>query len=308
MWPYIIRRAFSTIPVAFGVTLLTFLVFQALPGDPARLQMGMRSDLKTQEALRAQLGLDDPLPVQYGRFLWNICRLDLGRSFSDRLPVLETIMKRFPATAILAVASLIFALVVGIPLGIIAAVRRNSWLDMGSMLLALAGLSVPIFFLGMVVGWFFGSYLRILPLTGSIESHGIQALILPAATLGTRPLSVFARLMRSSLLEVLRKDYVLTARAKGLRESIVILRHALRNALNPVLTALTGSLGELLAGAFFIEYIFRWPGIGQLAITATRSFDLPVIQGTVLLSAILFVFSNLLADVVYRWLDPRIEL
>ncbi len=308
MWIYAFRRTLAAIPVAFGVSLLTFLVFHAMPVDPARLQLGVRADLQTQEALREQMGLNDPLVVQYGRFLGNVCRLDLGKSYSDRRDVLETILQRLPATALLAVAALAFAVVAGIPLGIVAAVRRNSWIDMGSMLIALAGLSIPIFFLGLISAWFFGCYLQWLPVTGSMRTHGWAALVLPAATLGTRPLSVFARLTRSSLLEVLRKDYVLTARAKGVREITVILRHALRNALNPVFTALTGSLAELLAGAFFIEYVFRWPGIGMLALNAARSFDLPVIQGTVLLSAILFVLANLLADFVYRWLDPRVEL
>ena len=217
MWTYIFRRTLSAIPVAFGVSLLTFIVFHAMPVDPARLQMGVRADIETQEALRKQLGLDDPLPVQYGRFLWKACHLDLGRSFSDRRLVLDTIIQRMPATAMLAFSSLTFAVIFGIPLGIIAAVRRNTWIDMSSMLLALIGLSVPIFFLGMIVAWFFGSYLRVLPVTGYISTHGWTALILPAVTLGTRPLSVFARLTRSSLLEVLRRDYVLTARAKGLR-------------------------------------------------------------------------------------------
>ncbi len=308
MWIYAFRRTLSAIPVAFGVTLLTFLVFHAMPVDPARLQMGIRGDLQTQEELREKLGLNDSLGWQYVRFLKNACRLDFGRSFSDRRVVLDTMLDRMPATALLAFSALAFAVAVGIPLGIVAAVRRNTWLDIGSMLLALAGLSVPIFFLGLIAAWFFGSYLRVLPPTGYITTRGWEALILPALTLGTRPMSVFARLTRSSLLEVLRRDYVLTARAKGLTEWSVVLRHALRNALNPVLTALTGSLAELLVGAFFIEYVFQWPGIGKLTLDAARTFDLPVIQGTVLLAAVLFVTANVIADLVYRWLDPRVEL
>lgn len=308
MWIYAFRRTLSAIPVAFGVTLLTFLVFHAMPVDPARLQMGIRGDLQTQEEMREKLGLNDSLGWQYVRFLKNACCLDFGRSFSDRRLVLDTMLERMPATALLAFSALVFAVAVGIPLGIVAAIRRNTWLDFGSMLLALAGLSIPIFFLGLIAAWFFGSYLRILPPTGYITTRGWEALILPALTLGTRPMSVFARLTRSSLLEVLRRDYVLTARAKGLTEWSVILRHALRNALNPVLTALTGSLAELLVGAFFIEYVFQWPGIGKLALDAARSFDLPVIQGTVLLAAVLFVSANVVADLVYRWLDPRVEL
>ena len=308
MAAYIVRRLIQAIPVMIGVTSITFLLIYVIPADPARLMLGIRADLATVESMREQLGLNDPLYVQYGRFLWKASHGDLGRSFSTNRDVLESILERLPATALLAFASVIFAVLIGIPVGVISALRRNSAIDFAAMLFALAGISVPVFFLGVLLAWLIGFELRLLPMTGYIDERGIGTLILPAVALGTRPLALVARLMRSSMLEVLRREYICAARARGASEPLVILKHALVNALNPVLTAITGSLADLLAGAFFVEFIFQWPGMGLLAIRAIRTLDVTLIQGTVLVAAVMFVTVNLLADILLSVLDPRIEL
>jgi peptide/nickel transport system permease protein len=308
MWSYIVQRSLHTIPVLIGVTLLTFLLFHAIPGDPARLALGMRPNVATAEMLRKEWGYDKPMHEQYFMFLKKSLTGDLGRSTVDNRVVLDTLLQRIPATALLAVMSMLFAIAIGIPAGILSAIKRNSWLDFSSMFIALAGISIPIFFLSILLAWFFGYVLRWFPLTGYIDTKGYVALILPSIALGTRPLAILARLTRSSMLEVLRMDYVLTARAKGQRELIVIIKHAFRNAFNPVFTALTGSMAALMVGSFFVEYIFAWPGIGELAINAVQSRDLPMIQGTVLFAAFIFVGINLLVDIGYRVLDPRVKL
>ncbi|MFH1744096.1 MAG: ABC transporter permease [bacterium] len=251
MTAYIIRRLLQAVPVLIGVTSITFLLIYVIPADPARLMMGIRADLATVESMREELGLNDPLYKQYGRFLWNAVHGDLGRSFSTNEDVLKAILGRLPATALLAFASVLFAVALGIPIGVISALRRNSMVDFSAMLAALAGISIPVFFLGILFAWLFGFHLRWLPMTGYIDERGIAALILPAVTLGTRPLALVARLMRSSMLEVLRREYIQAARARGASEWLVMTKHALINALNPVLTAISGSLADLLAGAFF---------------------------------------------------------
>lgn len=308
MGTYIIHRSLHMIPVLIGVTLLTFLLFHAIPGDPARMMLGLRPDVTTIEMLREQWGYDKPLVAQYGMFLKRAAMGDLGRSTNDNRVVLDTILERAPATALLALSSMLFATVIGLPAGILAAARRNTWLDFTSMLATLAGISIPIFFLAILLGWIFAYELRWFPVTGYIGQRGWAALVLPSVALGTRPMAILARLTRSSMLEVMRQDYVLTARAKGQREAVVLLKHAFRNAFNPVFTALSGSLAALLVGSFFVEFIFVWPGIGLLAIQAIQTRDLPMIQGTVLFAAFVFVIVNLLADIGYRILDPRVKL
>lgn len=308
MGTYIIHRSLHMIPVLIGVTMLTFLLFHAIPGDPARMMLGLRPDVTTIEMLREQWGYDKPLVAQYGMFLKRAAMGDLGRSTNDNRVVLDTILERAPATALLALSSMLFATVIGLPAGILAAARRNTWLDFTSMLATLAGISIPIFFLAILLGWIFAYELRWFPVTGYIGQRGWAALVLPSVALGTRPMAILARLTRSSMLEVMRQDYVLTARAKGQREAVVLLKHAFRNAFNPVFTALSGSLAALLVGSFFVEFIFVWPGIGLLAIQAIQTRDLPMIQGTVLFAAFVFVIVNLLADIGYRILDPRVKL
>ena len=308
MWTYTLRRSLHTIPVLIGVTLLTFLLFHAIPGDPARMMLGMRPNVATMEMLREQWGLDKPLHVQYLLFMEKAVTGDLGRSTNDNRIVFDTILNRAPATGLLAVFALIFAVIIGIPAGIMAAVKRNTWIDFSSMFVALAGISLPIFFLAILLGWAFAYELRWFPMTGYISNRGWLAIILPGIALGTRPMAIIARLTRSSMLEVLRKDYILTARAKGQNEIMVLLKHAFRNAFNPVFTAISGSLAGLMVGSFFVEFIFGWPGVGLLAIQAIQTRDLPMIQGTVLFAALIFVIINLLVDIGYRLLDPRVKL
>jgi len=307
MIAYILRKIFYSILVLFGVITVTFFINFVLPGDPARLMLGQRADQASIDALRQQLGLDKPKIVQFGNFLVGLSQGDFGRSFSTNRDVFTTITERFPATALLAVTAMIFSTFLGIILGIIASVRPNSWLDTSLMGFALLGISLPSFVFGLLLLLYFGVYLDWLPISGYID-RGAEYLILPMLTLAFRPLSIIARVTRSSMLDVLGQDYVRTAKAKGLANSRVILRHALRNALNPVVTTVSAWFAGLLAGTFFVEYIFNWPGIGTVAIDSILKLDYPMIQGTVLFTAIVFVFVNMVVDVLYVFLDPKVKL
>ncbi len=307
MIAYILRKIFYSILVLFGVITVTFFINFVLPGDPARLMLGQRADQASIDALRQQLGLDKPKIVQFGTFLVGLSQGDFGRSFSTNRDVFTTITERFPATALLAVTAMIFSTFLGIILGIVASVRPNSWLDTSLMGFALLGISLPSFVFGLLLLLYFGVYLDWLPISGYID-RGAEYLILPMLTLAFRPLSIIARVTRSSMLDVLGQDYVRTAKAKGLANSRVILRHALRNALNPVVTTVSAWFAGLLAGTFFVEYIFNWPGIGTVAIDSILKLDYPMIQGTVLFTAIVFVFVNMVVDVLYVFLDPKVKL
>lgn len=307
MIAYILRKIFYSILVLFGVITVTFFINFVLPGDPARLMLGQRADQASIDALRQQLGLDKPKIVQFGTFLVGLSQGDFGRSFSTNRDVFTTITERFPATALLAVTAMMFSTFLGIILGIVASVRPNSWLDTSLMGFALLGISLPSFVFGLLLLLFFGVYLDWLPISGYID-RGAEYLILPMLTLAFRPLSIIARVTRSSMLDVLGQDYVRTAKAKGLANSRVILRHALRNALNPVVTTVSAWFAGLLAGTFFVEYIFNWPGIGTVAIDSILKLDYPMIQGTVLFTAIVFVFVNMVVDVLYVFLDPKVKL
>jgi peptide/nickel transport system permease protein len=293
--------------ILFGVITVTFALMYVIPGDPARLMLGQRADVASIEAVRKQLGLDDPLYVQYVRFIVKAVQGDLGRSYSSNRDVLKTIIETFPATALLAVSSVIISTILGVIIGIISAVKPYSLRDNLSMLFALFGISFPPFALGLIMALVFGSWLKLLPISGYIN-NGFLFLILPMLTLALRPLAIIARLTRSSMLDVLNQDYVRTARAKGVSYWRVILKHALRNALNPVVTTVSAWLAGLLGGAFFIEYIFNWPGIGLLAINSILSLDFPMIQGTVLFTAVIFIIINMLVDIVYAFLDPKVKL
>ncbi|MEN3027289.1 MAG: ABC transporter permease [Chlorobiota bacterium] len=305
--PYIGRKFLVALGILWGVVTVTFFLNFVLPGDPARLLAGQRADAATIAAIRQQLGLDQPLPVQYVRFLSRVVQGDLGRSYVTNRPVLETIVERFPATALLTMSSMAIATVVGIALGLVAALRPNTWLDAALMATALVGISVPSFVAGLVLLVLFGVMLEWLPLAGYVD-QGWEHLVLPMITLALRPLSIIARMTRSSMLEVLAQDYIRTAYAKGVPQIWVVLRHALRNALNPVVTTVSAWVAGLLAGAFFVEYIFNWPGIGTVAISAIEKLDYPLIQGTVLFTAAVFVVVNFVVDVLYAVLDPRVQL
>ncbi len=304
---FLLRRLSYSLLIIFGVMTVTFFLMYILPGDPARLMLGQRADVQSVEAIRAELGLDKPIYEQYLAFLSKAVRGNLGRSFATNRDVLETILERFPATALLAVSSLSLSAVLGIAIGVISAIYRNTVLDNAVMILALLGISAPGFFAALLVAWIFGFVLDWFPISGYI-SEGWEHLVLPMFTLALRPLSINARLTRSAMLDVLSQDYIRTAKAKGLSEWQVIIKHALRNALNPVVTSLSAWLAGLLAGTFFIEFIFNWPGIGLLAIDAIQKLDFPMIQGVVLFTAVVFIFINIAVDVIYALLDPRVKL
>ncbi|MCS7169650.1 MAG: ABC transporter permease [Candidatus Kapabacteria bacterium] len=304
---YIGRKLAVAVGIIGGVITVTFFLNFVLPGDPARLLAGQRADAATIIAIRQQLGLDQPLPVQYVRFLSRVVQGDLGRSYVTNRPVLEILIELIPATALLTVTTMAIATMLGIVMGLAAALRPNSWVDTFLMGTALVGISVPSFVAGLLLLLLFGVVLGWFPLAGYID-QGWQYLALPMLTLALRPLSIIARMTRSSMLDVLGQDYIRTARAKGVPPVQVLLRHALRNALNPVVTTVSAWFAGLLAGAFFVEYIFNWPGIGTVAISAIEKLDYPLIQGTVLFTAVVFVVVNFVVDVLYAVLDPRVQL
>ena len=304
MYRYIVRRLLLTIPVVIGVSIIVFGIIRLLPGDPARALAGVTATPEFIEQVREQYGLNDPLPVQYWNFISNALRGDLGTSTFSNRPVTVEIRERFPRTLLLATVSLILATVIGVSAGIVSATRRNSLFDNASMFVALVGVAAPVFWMALMLQLLFAVQLRILPATGM---GGIQHLVLPSITLGMASAALMARITRSSVLEVLRQDFITTARSKGVSERMVIYKHALKNALIPVVTVLGLQFGILLGGAVLTETVFAWPGVGRLLVDAILRRDYPVVQGTVLLLAFLFVFINLAVDILYAFLDPRIH-
>ena len=307
MFNYIIKNLLYTVLILFGVVTVTFSLLYVVPGDPARIMLGQRADVSSVEAVREELGLNKPLYVQYGLFISKAVRGDLGRSYATNRDVVKTILEKFPATAILAVSALILSSIIGIMIGIISAVKSYSALDNASMIFALIGISFPQFAFGLIMALVFGFLLKWFPISGYI-SEGFIYLILPMVTLALRPLAIIARITRSSMLDALGQDYVRTAKAKGLSYNKIIFKHTLRNALNPIVTTISTSLAATLGGAYFIEYIFNWPGIGLLAFDSILKLDFPMIQGTVLFSAVVFVIINFFVDIMYALLDPKIKL
>ncbi len=304
MASYILRRLVEMVPTLLGVSIAVFLILRLVPGDPARLASGLEANEETILALRQQLGLNDPIHIQYERFITGLATGNLGRSIKNRQPVTEVLASRVPATLELAAASLLVAVVIGLSAGIVAALRRGSAIDTGSMLLALVGVSMPSFWLGLMLIFFFAVTLRWLPTSGS---GGLQHLLMPAITLGTGSAAIIARMSRAGLIEALSHDYIRTARAKGLSQRIVVVRHALRNAMIPTVTVIGLQCGTLLAGSVVTETVFAWPGIGRLLVDSVALRDYPVIQAIVLLFALIFMVTNLLVDVSYALLDPRIR-
>jgi len=308
---YIVPRLLQTVPVLLCLPLLAFAIMHVVPGDPVRLIAGPDAPESVVARVRGELGLERPLHVQYLSFLGRALRGDLGRSLRSRAPVIDEIFSRFPATLELTTVSMLLAVVVGIPLGLVAAVRRASWLDYLAMGASLSTLSMPIFWVAIVAIWLFSLQLGWLPVSGRAgpvwEWEGLRHIVLPAATLATTSLAIISRLTRSGMLDVLGREYVTTARAKGVPPWSVVGKHALKNALIPVVTVVGLQYGFLLGGAVVTETIFAWPGVGRLAITAILQRDYPVVQGCVLLVAVVFVLINLLVDVLYGWLDPRIR-
>lgn len=304
MTAYLIRRLWQTILVLLGVSLIVFILVQ-LAGDPVLLMLaGTAATEQDLQQLREELGYNDPPVVQYFRYLGHVVQGDLGNSLRFKRPALNLVGERLGATALLAVTSLIFALIVAIPVGILSAVKRHTWLDHLGMLLALLGQSLPLFWLGIMLVLVFAVQLRWFPASG-IGSW--QHLVLPTITLGAYPMARIARLMRSSMLEVINEDYITTARAKGLSGLTIIVRHALRNAALPVITIVGLMFGTLMGGAVITETIFAWPGVGLLTIQAIQNRDFPLVQAAVLVISATFVFANLTVDLLYAYIDPRIR-
>jgi len=297
------RRLALTLPTLFGVLVVTFLLLNVIPGDPVLEMVGERADSATIARLRAELRLDDPLPVQFGHYLWGVVRGDLGRSYITRRPIARDLAERFPKTAQLALAAMLFAAVSGITLGVLAAVNPGGPVDRLAMLLSYLGVSFPVYWVGMLLILLFAVALRWLPASGS---GGLAYLILPALTLGMRSVAFLARMTRGAMLDVLSSDFVRTARAKGLSELVVVGRHAFRNALIPVITVLGLDVGNYLTGSLLTETIFAWPGVGRYVLAAIERRDLPAIQGSILFMSVVFVLVNLLTDLLYAKADPRI--
>jgi len=311
---YILQRLFGLVGVLFGVSIVLFLALHLAPGDPAQLLLGPLVRPDDLARLRQELGLDRPLPVQYVTWLGQVLQGDLGRSIASHRPVLVEIVERFQATALLAGASLLISAVVGITVGVLAAINRGGWIDRASMVLALVSMSTPSFWLGMVFIIVFSLVLGVLPGSGMISPRGdggvldvLAHLVLPALTLAAVPTAVISRLTRSSMLEVIGLDYVRTARGKGLSERRLVVRHVVPNALIGVATLVGIEAGYLLAGAVLVETVFAWPGLGSLLVTSILKRDFPIVQGGVMLIALTYVLINLVTDLAYAYLDPRIR-
>lgn len=325
MLKYVVRRIFSLVFILLGVSVIVFLLVHLAPGDPVRIMLGEDATLADVERLNRIYGFDRPLPVQYMIWLGNALQGDLGTGIRSRLPVTTLVFERMPATIELAMWSLALAIGVGIPLGVLSAVRRNSWIDFGSMFGALVGVAAPNFWVGLILLSQIALHVSWLPIgsrgpsfpdamwalftradPGVLWDH-FRYILLPALALGTSIMALITRLTRSSLLEVLNRDYVRTARAKGLRGLNVVYGHALKNALLPVITVVGVQFGALLGGAITIEVVFAWPGVGRLIVNAIAQRDFPVVQGAVLLLAVVFAVVNLLVDLSYSLVNPRIR-
>ncbi|MBN8856542.1 MAG: ABC transporter permease [Sphingobacteriales bacterium 50-39] len=342
---YLIRKSFYGLLVMLGVVVAVFLLFQGF-GDPSRLVMGQRADAATQENIRKELYLDQPRWKQFVLYLDDVSPIGihskeeiaqkglrgwfvggniklglkwpyLRRSYQTKKDVGQVLMEALPRTILLAIAAMFIAVVSGIALGVLAAVKKDTWMDTTAIFTSVLGISAPSFFMGIVIAYLFGFVLSDytgLHLTGNLYHTDpfagrhlqLQNLILPAITLGIRPMAIIAQLTRGALLDVLDQDYIRTAYAKGLSPRVVVWKHGLRNALNPVITAITGWFAELLAGAFFVEYIFGWTGIGKVTVDALEKLDFPVVMGSVLISSFFFILIGLLADIMYGIIDPRV--
>jgi peptide/nickel transport system permease protein len=311
---FLVRRLLLLVPVLIGVSVIVFLVLHMAPGDPAEIMLGPQATQEDRLRLRAELGLDDPLVTQYGRWLGHVLRGDLGRSLWMRRPVLGEVLVRLQATLILTGTALLLSSIGGVTLGVLSATRPNSLLDRASAVASLFGASMPVFWLGIVLMVIFSLTLGWLPASGMYAPYGggdlgdlLSHLVLPALTLAAASVTIVARLTRSAMLEVLGQDYIRTARAKGLVERRVVVRHALKNALVPIVTVVGVQAGYLLGGAVLTETVFAWPGVGTLMVQGILARDIPLVQGCVLVVALTFVLVNLAVDVLYAWLDPRIR-
>jgi len=350
MLPYAIKKILYGLAVMAGVVVVVFVLFNVLPGDPARMTMGQRSDVQSLEAVRKEFGLDKSRPVQFLLYLNDLSPVSfhedvvmnkekygyvvlfttgtqatvlkwpyLRRSYQTKRDVMTILRETVPNTFILAFASMVFAVMIGVFLGIVSAVHKDTWIDKAANAFAILGISAPAFFAGIVIAWLFGFVLSDytgLNMSGSLYSYDPfkgevitwKNLVLPTLTLGLRPLAIIVQLTRTAMLDVLAQDYIRTARAKGLSRHTIIYKHALRNALNPVITAISGWFASLLAGSFFVEYIFGYNGLGRTTVTALEMSDFPVVMGSILFIAFVFVVINILVDLLYALVDPRVKL
>ena len=306
MTAYIVRRLLWMVLVLFGVAAITFVIAFLVPGDPARLYAGTNASPAAIKIIHHQLGLDRPLWTQFGDYMWRVLHLDFGFSYRFQTPVLPAILQRFPATAELALAGVFFELIIGLPIGILSAIRPGSFWDRATMVFTFVALAAPPFWLGLIFLFVFGVLLPVLPI-GGYGGGAPQYLLLPALTLGLGGAAYYARLLRASLLDILKSDYVRTAWAKGLTERQVIQKHAIPNALTVIVSQLGMDLGYFLAGVVVIETVFAWPGIGKQAVDAIFTLDIPLVMGTVLFGALLIVTANVLVDISYTFLDPRVR-
>ncbi|MDB4895819.1 MAG: Dipeptide transport system permease protein DppB [Firmicutes bacterium] len=322
---YIIKRLLLVIPTLIGVSVLIFLLVRLMPGDPVSMYVGVEQSSDQQIAIvKQELGLDKPMPIQYLYYVKRLAMGDMGRSFGSKLPVAEVIFERLPATMELGFTALIIALLIAIPVGVVSAVRRYSWVDNTAMTGALLGISLPTFWVGLLLILLFALQLGLTPasgrgtpvpqalaglLTGDVAgfTNMFKHMILPAVTLSTALMGLVTRLVRSSMLEVMHADYVRTARSKGLKERNVIFRHALRNAMIPVITVIGLQIGGILSGSVITETVFAWPGVGRMVVTAVLQRDYPVVQGVTLVFTVVFIAVNLVVDLGYAFVDPRIR-
>jgi ABC-type dipeptide/oligopeptide/nickel transport system permease component len=300
---FLLQRILLLIPTLFGVLLVTFLLLYVAPGDPVQAMVGERADPETLARLRAELRLDDPLHQQFAHYVRGVARGDLGTSYITRRPILQDLLERFPATLRLAGAAMLFAAVAGISIGIYGAWRPGTWADRVAAFGAYLGVSFPVYWVGLILILVFAVNLRWLPPSGS---GGFVYLVLPALTLGMRSVAFLSRMTRAAMQEVLQSDFVRTARAKGLHEGRVVLSHAFRNALLPVVTVLGLDFGSYLTGSILTETIFSWPGVGRYVLTAIDKRDLPAVQGSILFLSLVFVIVNLITDILYARVDPRV--
>ncbi len=305
MLKYIIKRLLALIPVLLGVILLVFVIMNMTNGDAATIILGENATEESLEALREEWGLNDPIIVQYVRYIFNLCQGDLGESYTTGRPVVyEIFANRFPATLKLAVTALVFSVILALPLGIIAAIKQNSLFDTSSMILSLIGTSMPAFWLALLLILLFSVKWQLLPATGS---EGIKSLILPALSLSVMHLAAIARTTRSSMLETIRQDYIRTARSKGVSYNLTIMRHALRNAMIPTLTVIGIQAGSLLGGALLTETVFSWPGVGRYLVASIQGRDTNAVIGCLVVFTVCFSLVNLFVDILYGFVDPRIN-
>ena len=309
MYKYILKRLLMLIPVIIGVTFIVFFILNLSPGDPAAIILGDQASAEALAMKREELGLNDPLLIRYVNYMFRMVQGDLGTSYKNNLNVWDQVVQRFPNTAILAVAGIIVAVLIGIPTGIISAKKQYTALDSISTVAALVGVAMPNFWFGLLMVILFALNLRWLPSQGMGEGFVplVKSLVLPALTLGTGAAAMITRMTRSSMLEVIRQDYIDTARAKGLSERTITFHHMLKNAMIPIITAIGLQFGTLLGGAMLTETVFSWPGLGRLMVDSIKSKDIPMVLGSVIFLAIMFTVVNLLVDIIYAFVDPRIK-